>query len=58
MPARPDLAVRHGDQVFAEPAAEGLEHLLDGIERNAPHQQQLAAHAASPHNLDLAVDPL
>jgi hypothetical protein len=39
--ARPDFAVRHGDEVLAERRAEGLEHLLRGIERNAADEMQL-----------------
>ena len=48
VPARADLAVRHGEQISAERRAEGFEHLLRRVEWNAPDQHQFAAHALAP----------
>lgn len=39
------LPVRHGEEVFAERLAEGLENLLDGVERNAADQHQFVGHS-------------
>jgi hypothetical protein len=45
MPARTHFPVREGAQVIAERRAEGLEHLLHGIEWNTADQQELSAHS-------------
>jgi hypothetical protein len=45
--ARPDLAVRHGDEILAERRAEGLEHLLWGVERDAADEMKLTGHGVS-----------
>jgi hypothetical protein len=44
MPARPDLAVRDGAKMAPERRAKRLQHLLRGIERDAPDQQKILAH--------------
>src|SRR5262249_4373753 len=44
VPPRPDLAVRHREQVFAERRAEGAEYVLRRIERDAAHQMKRWAH--------------
>src|SRR5262249_62191535 len=45
--ARPDLAVRHGEEGFAERRAERLGHLLRRVERNAADEMKLTRHGAS-----------
>ena len=40
VPPRPDLAVRHREQILAERRAERLEHLLRRIERDAADQHE------------------
>ena len=47
VPPRADLAVGHGPSGVPSGATEGLEHLLDGVERNAADQQGVRAHASS-----------
>lgn len=41
MPSRADLSVRHGEKIFSQRRAEGLEYVLRGIERDAAHQKKL-----------------
>jgi hypothetical protein len=47
MSARPDLAVRHRDEVLAERRAEGFEDLLRRIQRNAADEMKLTGHVVS-----------
>src|SRR5262249_50860369 len=47
--SRADLAIRHGEEVRAEPRAEHLEHLLRRVEWNTAHQMKLGTHSRPPY---------
>ena len=56
VPPRADLAIRHREQKFSKRRAEGLEHLLRRIERDAAHQQKLTTHPVLPALATVAGD--